>query len=70
MGIYELLVATDEVRQLAHDRASTWEIKQMAVRNGMLTLRDDGWKKALAGSTSVEEILRVTKGDRQVLAHA
>ncbi len=65
MGIYELLVTTDDVRQLAHDRVSTWKLKAAAVKSGMRTLRDDGWCKALKGKTSVEEILRVTKGDRQ-----
>ena len=67
MGIYELMVTTDEIRQLAHDHASSWKIKQAAVRGGMQTLRDDGWKKVIQGRTSVDEILRVTKGDRQVV---
>ena len=62
-GIYELLVATPAVRQLAHDRASSWDIKQAATQAGMLTLRQDGWRRAIAGDTSVEEVLRVTKGD-------
>ncbi len=66
LGIYELLVTTDEVRQMAHDRASNWEMKQAAVRGGMLTLRDDGWRKVLNGRSTVDEILRVTKGDQQV----
>ncbi|MCO6458493.1 MAG: Flp pilus assembly complex ATPase component TadA [Pirellulaceae bacterium] len=68
LGIYELMVTTEDVRQLAHDRASTWSIKQAAINDGMLTLRMDGWRKALAGKTSVEEILRVTKGDRLLVA--
>ena len=38
---------------------------QTAIEDGMLTLRDDGWKKAIHGMTSAEEVLRVTKGDRQ-----
>ncbi|MGY8766891.1 MAG: GspE/PulE family protein [Pirellulales bacterium] len=63
MGIYELLVTTDEVRQLAHDNASTWDIKQAGIRGGMITLRQYGWRKVLTGDTSVDEILRVTKGD-------
>ncbi len=70
MGIYELLITTDDVRQLAHDQASSWKIKQMAVHNGMSTLRDDGWMKVVSGQTSVDEILRVTKGDRQVARNA
>ncbi len=64
MGIYELLITSDEVRQLAHDRASTWDIRKAALASGMRTLRMDGWAKVLEGRTTVEEILRVTKGDR------
>ncbi len=63
-GIFELCPTTDSVRQLAHDRASSWEIRQAALKDGMLTLRQDAWKKALAGITTVEEVLRVTKGDQ------
>ncbi len=64
MGIYELLLTTDRIRQLAHDRATSWELKSAAVADGMRTLRDDGWEKVLAGQTTVEEVLRVTKADR------
>jgi type II secretion system protein E len=66
LGVYELLVTTDNLRQLAHDKASTWEIKKAALREGMKTLRDDGWLKVMDGQTSVEEVLRITKGDRTV----
>ena len=63
MGIYELLVATEEVRELATRRAPSNEIKKAAQRAGMTTLRDDGWKKVLAGDTTIDEVLRVTKAD-------
>jgi len=63
LGIYELLLANDKIRQLAHDRASSREVKHAAIEDGMLTLRDDGWRKAIEGSTSVEEVLRTTKSD-------
>ena len=66
LGVYELLVTNDKLRQLAHDKASTWEIKKAAISDGMKTLRDDGWLKVLDGKTSIEEILRITKGDRTV----
>lgn len=66
MGIYELLVNNEEIRELAHNRANTWEIKQAAVRFGMETLREDGWRKVIAGSTSAEEVMRVTKGDKLI----
>lgn len=64
MGIYELLVTNEEIKTLAHDRVSTWEIKKAALNAGMRTLRMDAWDKAIAGNTSVDEVLRVTKGDR------
>jgi type II secretory ATPase GspE/PulE/Tfp pilus assembly ATPase PilB-like protein len=63
LGLFELLVNTDEIRQLAHDRASSWVIQQTAMRNGMLTLRDDGWRKVLDGRTTVDEVMRVTKAN-------
>jgi general secretion pathway protein E/type IV pilus assembly protein PilB len=62
-GIYELCPTTDAVRQLAHDRASAWEIRQAALKGGMRTLRQDAWDKAISGITTVDEVLRVTKGD-------
>lgn len=64
MGIYELLVTNEEIKSLAHDRVSTWEIKKAALNAGMRTLRMDAWDKAIEGRTSIEEVLRVTKGDR------
>jgi general secretion pathway protein E/type IV pilus assembly protein PilB len=66
IGLFELLVSSDEVRQLAHDRASTWEIKDLACKQGMLTLREDGWYKVLDGETSIDELLWITKSDRGV----
>lgn len=63
MGIYELLVTTDRVRQMAHDRCSSWDIKKAALQDGMRTLRVDGWRKAMEGSTSLDEVLRITKSD-------
>ena len=65
VGIYELLITTNELRQMAQERASTWEIKKAAIAGGMRTLRDDGWLKVIDGVTSVEEVQRMTKGDRR-----
>ncbi|MFN9983972.1 MAG: GspE/PulE family protein [Pirellula sp.] len=62
-GIYELLITNEEIRQLAHDRASSFEIKQLALTHGMLTLRMDDLRKVLEGTTSMDEVLRATKGD-------
>jgi general secretion pathway protein E len=63
LGLFELLPSTDEVRRLAHDRVSSWTIQQAAIRQGMRTLRDDGWRKVIAGHTTVDEVLRVTKAN-------
>ena len=63
-GIFELCQTTDAVRQMAHDRASSWEIRKAALADGMRTLRQDAWVKVLEGVTTVDEVLRVTKGDR------
>ncbi len=66
LGIYELLLTDNNIRQLSHDRASTWLIKKAAMQQGMITLREDGWRKAIHGKTTVDEVLRVTKGDQDL----
>ena len=63
LGIYELLTANEEVRQLASDRQPSTLIKRAAVSAGMRTLRGDGWQKVVAGVTSIDEVIRVTKAD-------
>ena len=67
LGIYELLVTSNEIRQLAHDRVSSWKITQQALRDGMLSLRQDGFRKALKGQTSVDEVARTAKADISAL---
>jgi general secretion pathway protein E/type IV pilus assembly protein PilB len=66
VGLYELLLTDNNIRQLAHDRASTWAIKKAAMEQGMVTLREDGWQKAIDGTTTVDEVLRITKGDHDL----
>ena len=66
LGVYELMVTTDAIRELATERASSWQLKKSAVEGGMTTLRDDAWRKVLSGTTSVDEVLRITKGDQIV----
>jgi type II secretion system protein E len=62
VGLYELMVTTEEIRQLSHDRVSSWAIEKAATEKGMRTLRDDGWRKVLGGRTTIDEVMRVTKG--------
>lgn len=59
MGIYEVLVVNDTIREAIMRRADAGEIKKLAIKDGMTTLIEDGFKKALEGSTTLEEILRV-----------
>ncbi len=63
IGIYELFPITEDVRSLTLRRASSREIRRHAMDAGMVTLRLDGWHKAVQGLTTVEEILRVTQED-------
>jgi len=62
-GIYELMLPTDEIRQLILQNVDSGTIKRKAQLNGMRTLREDGARKVLAGITSSAEILRVTSED-------
>jgi type II secretory ATPase GspE/PulE/Tfp pilus assembly ATPase PilB-like protein len=63
VGIYELFLISEEIRSLILKKAATSEIRRTAMERGMVTLREDGWAKAQAGQTTVEEILRVTQED-------
>jgi general secretion pathway protein E len=63
MGIYEFLSRSDEVKKLVLRNADSGEIRAKAVEGGMLTLRDDGIKKAMRGLTSIDEILLATRDD-------
>ncbi|HOP76861.1 MAG TPA: GspE/PulE family protein [Thermogutta sp.] len=63
VGIFELLVTSERIRELAHDRASSWVIRQTAIEEGMITLRQDAWRKVLSGRTTIEEIERVTRAE-------
>jgi type IV pilus assembly protein PilB len=59
IALHEVMAVTEEIERLAIGRASSTEITKVAVAQGMTTLRQDGWTKALLGHTAVEEILRV-----------
>ncbi len=63
MGIFELLEITDEIRDMILDHAGTDEIQEVAHRNGMITMRKDGWLKVCLGLTTFEEVARETPRD-------
>ena len=64
-GIYEILIVDDHIRPLIIDRSSSSVIKREAMKQGLRTLRDDGWQKVLDGVTTVEEILRVSEEEEE-----
>jgi general secretion pathway protein E len=60
-GIYELLGVDDDLRKLIHDTAPERELRAHGVRTGMIRLREDGLRWVRDGSTSLDEVLRVTR---------
>jgi type IV pilus assembly protein PilB len=58
-GIYEVMSVSSEIRSLALERRSADELREMAIRQGMRRLRDDGLEKVKQGVTSMAEIARV-----------
>ncbi len=63
VGIYELMIINDPIRELIYTRKSAGVIKKQAIVSGLATLRMDGAKKAAAGITTISEVLRVTQTD-------
>ncbi len=61
VGIYEVLEVTEKIREAIIKRSSQDEINKIAQEEGMLTMLEDGFGKAVRGETTIEEILRVTK---------
>ena len=60
-GIYEILLLTDDIRQMILSKADSNSIKEKALSQGMRGLREDGATKVLKGVTTTEEVLRVTQ---------
>ena len=60
LGIFELLIMTDEIRELVLQRATTDQIHAMAAYQDMSTMRNDGWLKICLGVTTFEEVARQT----------
>ena len=58
-GLYEVMDVTEEIQNLIVKRATTAEIQRMAIQQGMITMRQDGYLKALNGITTLEEVNRV-----------
>ena len=61
LGIFELMVMTNKIRELAFQGAATQEIRRAAVGQGMKVMFEDGIHKALRGITTLDEVFRVAK---------
>jgi general secretion pathway protein E len=61
VGIYELLLTTDEIRSQIHNQAAEADIRTAAQRDGMKTMREDGERWIASGVTTMAELLRVAK---------
>lgn len=63
MGIFEIFVADDEIRQMINRNATTIQLRHRTRELGMRTLREDGIRKVLSGMTTPEEVISSTMGD-------
>lgn len=60
-GIYEMLIVSEAIRHLIMKKADSTSICRKAIEEGMKTLREDGARKVVAGVTTLEEVVRVTR---------
>jgi type IV pilus assembly protein PilB len=63
MGIYEVFDVSERIQELILKRATSTEIQAAAQKEGMITMRQDGYLKALTGKTTIKEINRVASAD-------
>jgi type IV pilus assembly protein PilB len=63
MGLYEVFEITEEIQDLIIKRSTSSEIQKVAQEQGMVTMREDGYLKALAGNTTLAEVNRVAATD-------
>jgi type II secretory ATPase GspE/PulE/Tfp pilus assembly ATPase PilB-like protein len=67
LGAYELLLTTDEIRRMIMEGKSASALRRAARLSGMATMREDAWKKALRGITTIEEVNKRTKVDEPLV---
>jgi len=65
MGIYEAFEVSPQIQELILKRATSAQIQEIAQKEGMVLMREDGYLKALSGRTTIQEINRVASGDAQ-----
>jgi general secretion pathway protein E/type IV pilus assembly protein PilB len=62
-GIYELMVTGESIREMCVQRVNAGVIRKQALKEGMITLRQDGWRKVMQGITTIDEVAGATQGD-------
>ncbi len=67
LGVYELLLTTDEIRRMLMEGKSSTALRRAARLGGMTTMREDAWKKALKGITTIDEVNKRTKIDEPLV---
>ncbi len=65
VGIFELMLPSDEIRALTVAKSSTTDIRHAALKDGMKTMQEDGIEKVKSGVTTLQEVLRVTQEEEQ-----
>jgi general secretion pathway protein E len=65
-GIFEFVEVTDRIQKLILEKRDANIIKEVARKNGMRTLREDGWMKVKQGITTISEVLRVTQEEEMI----
>jgi general secretion pathway protein E/type IV pilus assembly protein PilB len=69
-ALFEMMPISDEIRRLILERASSREIRKMAIQQDMKSLREDGWRMIREGRTTPEEVLRMTKDEELTVGAA
>jgi len=60
IALHEVMTVSDEIERLVVTRGTGTELRELAIEQGMRSLREDGWAKVAQGLTTIEEVLRVT----------
>ena len=66
MAIYEICLINEAMRKAIVEKRDGGDLKQIAIAQGMETLRQDGWRRVAQGKTTIEEVVRVTQNDEVI----
>ncbi|MFZ9965091.1 MAG: GspE/PulE family protein [Terrimicrobiaceae bacterium] len=66
-ALFEICLMSTRLQELIQRRAPASELRDLAIREGMVPLRKDGWNRVAQGVTSIEEVLRVTASELEIL---